>query len=99
MLQHVVLMRFLPAATAEDIANISQHFASLARQIPGILTLSGGPDVSPEGLQHGFTHGWLVQFVDAAARDAYLVHPAHQAFVSMLKPFVDDVLVCDFPAH
>lgn len=99
MLQHVVLIRFLPAATAEDIARISQHFAALARQIPGILTLSGGPDVSPEGLQHGFTHGWLVQFVDAAARDAYLVHPAHQAFVSMLKPFVDDVLVCDFAAN
>ncbi|NWK77971.1 Dabb family protein [Aquitalea sp. LB_tupeE] len=99
MLHHVVLMRFVPAASAEDIASISQQFAALARQIPGILTLSGGPDVSPEGLQHGFTHGWLVQFVDAAARDAYLVHPAHQAFVYMLKPFVDDVLVCDFSAH
>ena len=99
MLQHSVLIRFLPAATAEDIARISQHLASLSRQIPGILTLGGGQDVSPEGLQHGFTHGWLVQFVDAAARDAYLIHPAYQACVATLKPFVDDVLVCDFAVN
>jgi Na+/alanine symporter len=50
-------------------------------------------------LQHGFTHGWLVQFVDAAARDAYLIHPAYQACVATLKPFVDDVLVCDFAVN
>jgi hypothetical protein len=37
---------------------------------------------SPAGLQHGFTHGWLLQFANAVARDAYLVHPAHLEFIN-----------------
>ncbi len=98
MLQHVVLFRFQPSCTAADLHNISQRFARLAQLVPGILSLSGGPDCSPEGLQHGFTHGWLLQFHDTAARDAYLVHPAHLEFVNFIQPFVAHVLVSDFPA-
>ena len=98
MLQHVVLLRFVPSCTAADLDCISQRFAKLAQLVPGILSLSGGQDCSPEGLQQGFTHGWLLQFPDAAARDAYLIHPAHLEFVNFMQPFVAHVLVSDFPA-
>jgi hypothetical protein len=75
-----VLIRFLPSCTAADLA------ASASALPPG--TASRHPDAerwpgcSPEGLQHGFTHGWLLQFVNAAARDAYLVQPAHLEFIN-----------------
>lgn len=98
MLHHVVLLRFTAACTPSDIAEISRRFAALPALIAGIQSFAGGPDCSPEGLQQGFTHGWLLSFADAAARDGYLHHPAHLEFVSFLKPFVDDVLVSDFHA-
>jgi hypothetical protein len=37
-----------------------------------------------------------VSFKDAKARDAYLVHPAHKAFVDLLLPSLDEALVVDF---
>ncbi|MBA4707372.1 Dabb family protein [Aquitalea aquatica] len=98
MLHHVVLLRFTAASTPSDIAEISRRFAALPALIPGIQAFAGGEDCSPEGLQQGFTHGWLLSFTDTAARDGYLHHPAHLEFVSFLKPFVDDVLVSDFHA-
>ena len=41
-------------------------------------TSCSGPSVSPEGLEGGFDWALVVRFRDAAARDAYLPHPAHQ---------------------
>ncbi|WP_159874617.1 MULTISPECIES: Dabb family protein [Aquitalea] len=99
MLQHIVLFRFVPSCKVADLCCISQRFSRLAQLVPDILSLSGGADCSPEGLQHGFTHGWLLQFADTAARDAYLTHPAHLEFINFIQPFVDDVLVSDFPAR
>ena len=42
----------------------------LPKRIPGILHFSGGPYASPEGLNQGFTHGFLFTFEGAKARDA-----------------------------
>ncbi len=96
MLHHIVLFRFNSKADEARIAALTEAFAALRRQVPGVLSLRHGPDVSPEGLQKGFTHAWLLTFADAVDRDAYLVHPAHQAFFLQVKPFIDDVLVVDF---
>lgn len=46
MLQHVVLLRFVPSCTAADLYNISQRFSRLALLVPGILSLNGGADYS-----------------------------------------------------
>jgi hypothetical protein len=60
-----------------------------AAQDPGILSVTCGKDNSPEGLQKGFTHGFTVDFVDAAARDNYLPHPAHQVVGKMVVEALD----------
>ena len=39
---------------------------------------------------------WIVSFKNAKDRDTYLVHPAHVAFVEILKPILDEPLVVDF---
>ena len=75
------------------------HFVALREQISDVRSLEWGTDVSPEGLAKGFTHAFLLSFDDAAARDAYLPHPAHQAFVAQLQPLLDDVLVIDYFAN
>ena len=97
MIRHVVLFKL------RDNADAPQIFISLKNlqsQIPGIVNISTGADCSPEGLQRGYTHGFTVDFVDAAARDGYLPHPAHQKVGAMIvaacESGVDGVLVLDW---
>lgn len=96
VLRHVVLFRFKESATAEDVARIEQAFAALPAQIDAIHDFEFGTNNSPEGLNDGFTHCFLVTFRDEAGRDAYLPHPAHKAFVDVLRPHLDKALVVDY---
>ena len=100
MIRHVVL--FKRAASIDD-AGLAKVFAALKdlqNSIPGILAISSGLDSSPEGLQRGFSHGFTVDFVNAAARDAYLPHPAHKKVGAMIvaatEGGVDGILVLDW---
>ncbi len=80
-IRHVVLVSFKPDA---DIATLFARLKDLQTSIPGIMAITAGSDTSPEGLQRGNTHGFTVDFVDAAARDAYLPHPEHQKLGGMI---------------
>ena len=95
-IRHVVLLRFKDEADAAKCAALADDFASLRERIAEVGDLEWGPNVSPEGLDKGYTHAFVVPFANAAARDAYLPHPAHQAFVERLKPWLADVLVIDY---
>ncbi len=98
-LRHVVLLKFKEGTTAEQVKVIEDGFRALPTKIPEVAGLEWGTNCSPEGLAQGFTHCFLVTFKDAAARGAYLPHPAHQAFVEVLKPHLDKVLVIDYVAQ
>jgi hypothetical protein len=86
MIRHAVLCRFRPDA---DVAAVFAAITDLQHKIPGIMAVTCGRDTSPEGLQKGFTHGFTVDFVDAAARDNYLPHPAHQVAGKMVVAALD----------
>jgi quinol monooxygenase YgiN len=96
MLRHLVLFRFKDAAPAETVEELAAAFVALRDAVPGVRSIEWGRDESPEGLARGFTHAFLVTFADAAARDTYLPHPAHQAFVARLGPWLDEALVLDY---
>jgi len=98
-LRHVVLFKFKDGAPAEAVAQIEREFALLKDRIPGIRAFEWGTNVSPEKLDQGFTHCFVATFDDAAARDAYLPHPAHKAFVDLLKPHLEKALVVDYVAR
>jgi expansin (peptidoglycan-binding protein) len=97
MIRHMVLLKLRDAVQAPQVFTALK---SLQSQIPGITAITAGADCSPEGLQRGFTHGFTVDFVDAAARDSYLSHPAHQKVGAMIvaacEGGVEGVLVLDF---
>ncbi len=100
MLRHVVLIRFKPETPAATIAEVETAFAGLAARIPAIQALEWGTNCSPEGKDQGFSHCFFLTFASAADRDAYLPHPAHQAFSDLLRPHRDQVLVVDYePEH
>lgn len=96
VLRHVVCFKFKEEAKPEQIEGIVKAFADLPSKIDGITAYEAGTNNSPENLNKGFTHCFVVTFKDEKAREAYLPHAAHQAFVSQLKPILEDVFVIDY---
>jgi hypothetical protein len=95
-IQHVVCFKFKEDANKAQIKEVEQAFAALKGKIPEIDRLEWGINNSPEGLNKGFTHCFIVTFPNEKARQVYLPHPDHKAFVKILKPILDDVFVIDF---
>lgn len=93
---HIVCFKFKEDAPPSTIKKIETEFAALKRKIPGIQSFEWGTNNSPEGLNKGFTHCFIVTFDNEEARTNYLPHPEHQAFVSILKTILEDVFVIDF---
>ena len=50
-------------------------------------------------LNKGFTHCFVLSFKSEADLKTYADHAEHKAFVSILRPSMDDVLVLDFWAQ
>jgi hypothetical protein len=99
VLRHVVMFKFKDGTADADIQKVVDAFRALKVKIPEISAFEYGTDNSPEGLANGFTHCFLITFKDEAGRAAYLPHPAHKAFVDVLKPHLDKVQVIDYFAH
>jgi len=96
VLRHVVCFKFKKEAKPEEIQRIEREFASLKKKIPQIRAFEMGTNNSPEGLNKGFTHCFVVTFGSENDREIYLPHPAHKAFVKILKPILEDVFVIDY---
>jgi quinol monooxygenase YgiN len=96
--RHVVLFKFKPGATAEQIKEVEKAFAELPKKIESIKGYEWGPSESVEGLNDGFTHCFFVTFKDKAGLEAYLPHEAHKAFGAKLKPILEKALVFDYTA-
>jgi hypothetical protein len=95
-LQHVVLFKFKDDATADQIKKVEDAFRALPSQIKEIKGFEWGTNNSPENLNQGFTHCFKVSFSSEKDREVYLPHPSHTAFVEVLKPILDKVLVIDY---
>ena len=84
MIRHVVLFKLKSGIEAKAVEHVFSALKDLVHKIPGIVSISTGHDNSPEGLQRGNTHGFTVEFENAAARDAYLPHPDHKKVGGMI---------------
>jgi len=98
--KHSVVFKYKSTATAAQIEEVTTAFKALKGKIPGIVTFEYGVNNSPENLNKGFTHVYLLTFESTSARDAYLPHPEHKKFGELLgrlgvleEPFVVDFQV------
>lgn len=88
-IKHVVLLRFKKRVTDATVKGIFKELADLNKVIPGLLDFSGGPYDSAEGLNKGFTHGFVATFKSGKVRDVYLAHPAHEAIKQKVLPLLE----------
>ena len=99
MIRHCVFVRFKGSVSAAEREAIYGELRALKGKVDGLLEAHFGHNASPEGLGQGFDDGFVIDFRDAAARDAYLIHPDHQSaggkLVSMLDEGTGGLVVFD----
>ena len=96
LLRHVVLFQFKETSSKDDVKKVVDAFRELPSKITAIADFEWGVNNSPEGLNDGLTHGFVITFKSEKDRDTYLNHVAHKAFVDVLKPHLEKPLVLDF---
>jgi len=96
LLRHVVIFKFKDSASEADVKKVVDAFRELPSKVPAVAEFEFGTNNSPEGLNDGFTHCFLITFKTEKDREAYLPHPAHAAFVEVLKPHLDKAFVIDY---
>jgi len=99
VLRHVVMYKFKDTATPAQVEQVVDAFAGLAKKIDAIIGFERGTNVSQEGKSEDFTHVFVVTFKDEAGRDVYLKHPAHDAYVQVVKDKREKVVVFDYWAE
>ena len=95
-LRHVVIFKYKPEVTAAQLDEINRAFQNLKIAIPQVKEFERGINNSPEGLNKGFTHCYLITFANEADRDAYLPHPAHKQFVELIGGKLEEAFVFDY---
>ncbi|MDN4473725.1 Dabb family protein [Demequina zhanjiangensis] len=95
---HVVLTQWRGEIAPEARRELTERITGFATEIPGIVSVTEGPSVSPEGLEGEFEWGLVVTFADAAARDVYLDHPAHLPVAKLIGDNAERVVVLDLAA-
>jgi Stress responsive A/B Barrel Domain len=96
VLRHVVLFKFKSTSSEADIKKVVDEFRNLPGKITAVADFEFGINNSPEGLADGFTHCFFITFKSEKDRETYLPHAAHSAFVEVLKPHLEKVLVIDY---
>ncbi|WP_306147366.1 MULTISPECIES: Dabb family protein [unclassified Roseibium] len=101
MIRHIVLIKFQPEVSEETITALFQELREIEAQVPGILDIKSGRSESPEKIERGYMHGFVVDFQDWDALQSYQDHPDHKALGAKLVANavggLDGILVLDIP--
>ena len=100
MIRHIVALRFKMGTTAAVKEELYAALEDLGQYIDGILGFRSFQNVSIElPVVRGFSDLFWFDFRDIAVRDAYLIHPAHQAagarLVAAMEGGVEGIFVFD----
>ena len=96
VLRHVVMYKFKDEVTPTQLKEVIDDFAGLPKKVDTIIGFEHGTNVSKEGKSEGFTHVFVVTFKNEADLAAYLVHPAHDAYVKVVRDRREKVIVFDY---
>lgn len=98
MYEHMVFFKFSDTLTTEREAELLNNLHSFKGQIPGIVELTAGTNMTAEkDRANGYRIGLRVTFESKEALDQYGPHPLHQEFVQSLEGIIEDVIVVDYP--
>lgn len=99
MIRHIVLTKFKPETPEEKIAEIYGGLAAVTEKLSGAANFKGGRSESPEQIERGYMHGFVIDFDDWDALQAYADNQEHKALGAQLVDNavggIDGILVLD----
>jgi hypothetical protein len=102
MIRHIVLIRFRPDVSEDTISGLFSELREIEKKVSGIRDITSGRSESPEKIERGYMHGFVVDFDDWDALERYQTHPDHKALGGKLVANaiggIDGILVLDIPA-
>ncbi|MFV0410877.1 MAG: Dabb family protein [Paracoccus sp. (in: a-proteobacteria)] len=103
MIRHIVLIRYRDDMPDACIDEIFADLHAIQSVLPGIISITSGRSESPEQIERGYLHGFVVDFTDWAALAAYQAHPDHRrvgdAMTANAVGGLDGILVFDLPVE
>ncbi len=78
MIRHIVLIRFKEGTSPSLIDDIFKDLEAIKNKLSGVISITSGRSESPEKIERGYMHGFVVDFKDWAALEAYQQHPDHK---------------------
>ena len=76
MMIHIVLLQPKTETSSEEMKVALKQVQALQEMIPGIIDIQAGENVSKN--HQGYTHGFIIRFVDNNHLKAYAPHEAHR---------------------
>ncbi|KAI2628184.1 stress responsive A/B barrel domain-containing protein [Xylaria nigripes] len=103
-INHIVMFQFKATATTacvetalKDMLGLKTACVRQDTQMPYIKSLTGGKDISVEGLQNGIQYAFVVEFENVEDRNYYVNEDkAHKDFVAGIWPNVEKAIVVDY---
>ena len=96
MIQHIVLLKWKPGTTEEDILEAFGDASRLLDEIDSVEKLTIGRNRAKS--DHGFTHALIVNLTTEDALRSYLDHPARIRYVKeRLQPLEEQRIEIDVP--
>ncbi len=83
MIHHIVLFRWIPSATPEQVAAAGAALLGMLGKIPEVRSVAFGPNLAESRAE--YTHALLVEVDDMDAEKRYVDHPHH---VEVVKTFL-----------
>lgn len=99
MIRHIVLTKFKPEVSEETIKGIYDGLAAVVDQLSGAGNFTGGCSESPEQIERGYMHGFVIDFDSWDALQTYTDNEEHKALGGQLVANavggIDGILVLD----
>jgi hypothetical protein len=96
MITHVVMMKFNPDVTDEQITDLEESFDALPEKITEIQSYEFGRDLVRSERSYDF--GLVSVFANLDTLKHYQTHPAHLAVVQKLQKLCAQIIAVDFEA-
>lgn len=99
MIRHIVLTKFKSETSENKIAEIYSGLSALVDKLPGAMSFTGGRSHSPEQIERGYMHGFVIDFESWDALKNYADNAEHKALGGRLVENaiggIDGILVLD----
>lgn len=99
MIRHIVLTKFKDGTPKDKITKIYAALSALTDSLPGAQNFTGGRSKSPEQIERGYMHGFVIDFDNWQALKTYADHDTHKALGAELVANaiggIDGILVLD----